>query len=317
MGVAMDWINRIGRRVKLRDLHILLAVTQSGSMGRAAAELSVSQPVVSKAISELEAALGTRLFDRSPQGISPTAYGRAMIQCSRAVFDELQKGVKAIEFLSDPTSGELRIGCTEMGATGLVPLVIERLSQRHPRLEFRVITADPVSLTAEELPRRNIELAIGAMPASPPADIEIEHLFEDRQVIMAGINSPWVRRRKLILADLLHEPWVLPPPDSLARRFIDDAFLALGLEPPTAQVATFSMNLCHQLLATGRYLTVLPGEAARMARHLPVKPLGVEFPGIARSVGIMTLKNRTLSPFARLFIECARLTAAPLSRRDR
>ena len=127
------------------------------------------------------------------------------------------------------------------GRLGLVPLVIERLSQRHPRLEFPVITADPVSLTAEELPRRNIELAIGAMPASPPADIETEHLFEDRQVIMAGINSPWVRRRKLILADLLHEPWVLPPPDSPARRYIDDAFLALGLEPPTAQVATFSM----------------------------------------------------------------------------
>jgi DNA-binding transcriptional LysR family regulator len=317
MGVAMDWIDRIGRRVKLRDLHILLAVTQSGSMGRAAAEMSVSQPVVSKAVSELESALGARLFDRSPQGISPTAYGRAMIQCSRAVFDELQKGVKAIEFLSDPTGGELRIGCTEMGATGLVPLVIERLAERHPGLEFRVITADPVSLTTDELPRRNIELAIGAMPASPPADIEIERLFEDHQVIMAGVNSPWVRRRKLMLADLLHEQWVLPPADSPARRYIDGAFLALGLEPPTAQVATFSTPLCHQLLATGRYLAFLPREAVRLARHLPVKPLRVEFPGIARTVGIMTLKNRSLSPCARLFIECARTTAAGLSPSDR
>ena len=308
----MDCNDRIGRRVKLRDLHMVLAVTQAGSMGRAAAALSVSQPVISKAIAELEAALGTRLFDRSAHGISPTAYGSAMIECSRAVFDELQRGVKAIEFLADPTRGELRIGCTEMAATGLVPLIIERLLQRHPRLAFRVITADLVSLTSEELPRRNIELAIGAMPTTPPADIAIEHLFHDEQIIMAGSTSPWVRRRKLALAELLNEPWILPPPDSPVRRYIDDAFRALGLAPPTARVATFSMPLCHQLLATGRYLAILPREAMRAAKHLPIKPVGVSFPGVARSIGVMTLKNRTLSPLAQLFIECARtITSAP------
>jgi len=128
------------------------------------------QPVISKAIAELEAALGSRLFDRSPQGIVPTAYGSAMIQCSRAVFDELRQGVKAIEFLSDPNAGELRIGCTEQGATGLVPLVIDRLSKQHPRLVFHVMTADPVSLTEQALPQRAIELALGAMPVAPPPD---------------------------------------------------------------------------------------------------------------------------------------------------
>jgi DNA-binding transcriptional LysR family regulator len=317
-GVKMERIDRIGRRVKLRDLHILLAVTQAGSMGRAAARLAVSQPVVSKAIADLERTLGTRLFDRGPQGIVPTEYGKAMIQCGRAVLDELQKGVRTLEFLSDPTKGELRVGCTEMGALGLVPLVIERLVQRHPGLQTQVITADSVSLTTEELPRRRVEVALGAVPAEVPTDIEVEQLFEDRQVIMAGANSPWVRRRRVSVADLIQEPWVLPPPDSPVRRSIDDAFAAIGLDPPAARVATFSMPLCQQLLASGRYLTVLPRLAIQLSRQQQVKPVNVEFPGIGRPVGIMTLRNRTLSPLARRFVECARETAssARAERRD-
>lgn len=306
----MDWIDRIGRRVKLRDLHILLAVTQAGTMGRAAAALSVSQPVISKAISELEVALGVRLFDRTAHGIVPTAHGEAMIHCSRAVFDELQQGVKSIEFLDDPTAGELHVGCTESGAIGMVPRVIADLVRRHPRLKFHVMTADPMALAAVELPQRSIELAMSAIPLELPADIEAEPLFEDAQVVMGGSHSVWARRRKLRLADLLEASWVLPPVDSPGRRYIDAAFNAQGLVPPVAAVSTFSTSLCHQLLASGDYLAILPREAWRLSKHLPIKPLSVDFQGIKRSIGVMTLKNRSLSPVARLFIETARLAAA-------
>src|SRR5205823_555730 len=106
----MKWADRIGRRVKVRDLHVLLAVAQSGSMARAADHLAISQPVISKTISELEHALGVRLFDRTSHGAAPTAYGRALIDCGTAVFDELRRGVQKIEFLSDPTQGEVWIG---------------------------------------------------------------------------------------------------------------------------------------------------------------------------------------------------------------
>src|SRR3977135_1296010 len=98
----MDWTERIGRRIKLRDLHILLAVARTGSMGKAAADLAVSQPVVSKAISHLEHALGLRLLDRSPQGVEPTMYGRALLKWSVAVFDELKQSVRDIESLGGP-----------------------------------------------------------------------------------------------------------------------------------------------------------------------------------------------------------------------
>src|SRR5580704_7660645 len=90
----MQWSDRIGRRVKLRELHVLLAVAQTRSMVRAADSLAILQPVISKTISDLEHALGVRLLDRTARGIEPTEYGRAFINCGTVVFDELRRGVQ-------------------------------------------------------------------------------------------------------------------------------------------------------------------------------------------------------------------------------
>jgi len=132
----MKWTDRIGRRVTLRDLHILLAVAESGSMAKAAAQLAVSYPVVSKGITDLEHALGVRLFDRSIRGVEPTPYGRAMLNCGVAVFDEMRQGLNQVEFIKDPNSGELRIGCSEPMAAGLLPALAERFSQNYPALDY-------------------------------------------------------------------------------------------------------------------------------------------------------------------------------------
>src|SRR5437763_9647735 len=105
-------------------------------MGKAAADLAVSQPVVSKAISGLEHALGLRLLDRGPRGVELTLYGREALKCGIAVFDDLRQGIKALDFLSDPTAGEIRIGCTEPLAAGFVGAVVERLSRKYPRAAF-------------------------------------------------------------------------------------------------------------------------------------------------------------------------------------
>src|SRR5436190_1747221 len=136
----MRWNDRIGRRVKLSDLHILLAVAQSGSMAKAAKELSVSHPVVSRSIAELEHTLGVRLLERHPHGIGLTPYGRVMLDRSHAAFNELQQGVKDIESLADPTAGEVRIGTSPPLAASFVSAVVDRLSRRHPRMAFRVAT---------------------------------------------------------------------------------------------------------------------------------------------------------------------------------
>ena len=120
---------RLRRKVKLRDLDTLVAVAQAGSMAKAAKVLSVSQPAISNAISDLEHVLGVQLFDRVSKGVEPTPYGRALLKWALAVFDDLRQGVGEIEFLADPTVGEVRIGASEPMQGGFIPTVIDRLTK--------------------------------------------------------------------------------------------------------------------------------------------------------------------------------------------
>ena len=136
----MPWTERTKRRLKLRDLEVLLSVIETGSMGKAAKHLGISQPGVSKAIVELEDALGVRLLDRSRRGIVPTPYGLALQRQGAAVFNELRQAVQHIDFLADPTKGEIRIGTTDPLAISLMSPVIDALSREHPKMFFHVVS---------------------------------------------------------------------------------------------------------------------------------------------------------------------------------
>ena len=204
---AVDWQSRIGRRLRLRDLHIFFAVVESGSMAKAGALLRVTQPAVSKAIGDLEAAVGVRLLDRSPRGVELTVYGNALLECGTAAFDELRQGVRQIEYLADPSAGELRIGCQAVLAGSMLPPIIEQLSRRYPRLSFEVALMNSPNFEFPALRHRTIDLILAALPG-PVADsklgddVNVEIVFEDRMFVVAGVQSPWARRRKIELAEL-------------------------------------------------------------------------------------------------------------------
>src|SRR5215471_2563336 len=142
MSDFMPWDDRTKRRLKLRDLDILLAVVETGSMGKAAKRLNTFQPAVSKAVVELEHALGVRLVDRSRRGVMPTPYGLALARRCVAIFNDLRQGVADIEFLSDPTRGEIRIGTTEPVAVALISPVVNDLSRKYPGISFHVVAGD-------------------------------------------------------------------------------------------------------------------------------------------------------------------------------
>src|SRR5437764_8735611 len=103
----IDWQSQVGRQLRLRDLHAFFAVVQAGSMAKAAAQLGVSQPAVSKIIADLEHALGVQLFDRSPQGVAPTVFGNALLKRGTTAFDELKQSIRDIEFLANPETGRV------------------------------------------------------------------------------------------------------------------------------------------------------------------------------------------------------------------
>jgi DNA-binding transcriptional LysR family regulator len=311
--MAMDKHDRIERRLKLHDIRVLMAVVQAGSMSKAAGQLGTAQPALSRSIAELEHALGVRLLDRSPRGVEPTAYGRALIKRGVAAFDELRQGVRDIEFLADPTAGELQIGATEAIAGVIVSPLIERLSRDHRRMEFSILTADLGSLL-RGLSERHIEFAISRIH-KPITDerFATEILFYDSYVVAAGRKNPWARRRHVQLADLVNERWTMLPSDTLPGALAAEAFRANGLEPPRATVSTLSLNVHSRLLATGRFLAIQPGFSLRLPRkHPSLTTLPVDLSATRRPIAIVTLKNRTLSPIAKLFLDRVRSAVKPL-----
>jgi DNA-binding transcriptional LysR family regulator len=312
----VDKVERVERRLKLHDLRVLMSVVQAGSMRKAATQLGTSQPAISRSISDLEHTLGVRLLDRGAHGIEPTAYGHALIKRGVAAFDELRQGVRDIEFLADPAAGELRIGCSETLAAGPILTVIDRLTRRHPRIVFHVLTAAGPRLY-RDLMERKVELAISLETgAETGADIVVEKLFDDYFVIVAAPQSPWAHRRRIELAELVNEAWTLLPSDSVVEPVVAEAFRACGIEPPHTTIFTPSLNLRNRLLATGRFLSVLPRFALLSpSKHPSLKALPVEFPNAPRTVAMLSLRNRTLSPLAEIFMETIRAIVKPMVNR--
>jgi len=219
-------------------------------------------------IANLEHAVGAQLLDRTPKGVVPTIYGRALLKRSLAAFDELRQGIRDIEFMSDPTSGELRLACPESVAAAVLPPVIERLSRMYPRVSLYVSQIKNPTQQFSELRERKLDLVLARLLPTPTdnslEDLNVDVLFNDRLAIVVGTNSPWAQRRKLKLADLVDEPWVLTPPDTWNSFLLQEAFQAHGLPMPKLSVVTFSLHLRIHLLTTGRYITAFRSSVLRL-----------------------------------------------------
>ena len=307
MARRIDWESQIGRRLKLRDLHVFYTAVQRGSMAKAARQLGVSQPAVSEIIADLENALGVQLLDRGPQGVEPTKYGDALIKRSTAVFDELKQSVRDIEFLADPAAGEVKFGWTET-MEAIVSPVMEKFTRQYPRV---LLCSNQVTrLSDPGLRDRSLDFTLGYFNKWLPHhrfidDLNLEVLFDDHQVVAAGMSSPWAgRRRKIDLAELLDEAWILPEgPDSWNYRVVEEAFRMRGLRVPKISVMTFSIHLRIGLLASGRFITTFPSAIPRFhAARGSIKVLPVDLPDRPCPVVAVTLKNRTLNPVVERFI---------------
>ena len=311
----MQLSDRIGRRLKLHDLHVLMAVVQAGSMSKAAVLLNTGQSAISRSIAELERAVGVPLLERNPRGVEPTEYGRALLNGGTAVFDDLRQAVKHIEALADPAAGDVRLGSVPPLAASFVAAVINRLFQRYPRITSQLVTAQVESL-CRILHERNVDFLIA--PRLVPfvgGELGFDLLFEDDYVVVAGAQNPWARRRKIELAELANESWVLPPPER-----------AIGSP-------RYGGSSCQRPRLSSRNCVC---RACRSA-HRPSgdRPLAYDFSGLRAEVsheafGRQYLTCRTtdctcaerhchpeeskaqLSPVAQLFIEHAREVAKPL-----
>lgn len=327
MSKPLDWDARIGRRIRLRDLYILFAVAQHGSMARAGAHLGMSQSAVSQAIAALEHAVQAPLLDRTPRGVELTVYGAALKQRGEAAFEELRSGVKDIEILADPAVGEVRVVCTASLAAGFLPAAIERFSSRYPKVKLNVLEEATALRGFAPLRDRTADLiltlATSQLEDALRDDLSAEVLFRERICLAAAKQSPWARQRKIDLADLVDAPLISPPSDTPGGAAVIAAFRAARLPVPSVTITTFSVHVRSILSTHGRFIAVLPVSVLRFNPGLfALKELAIDLQVGQLPALMVTLRNRTLSPPIERFMACARdvaeaMRVAPVSRKSR
>jgi DNA-binding transcriptional LysR family regulator len=306
-------VNSMSRRLKLRDLQMLEAVSAAGSMARAAEQFGISQPTISKAIADLEHNLGVALFDRNSRGAELTPSGEILLRRGRAMLDELQQGLQEIQNLSDPTVGEVRIGAVDAWSA-YISTVVDQTSRQYPKLTYNIVFGDSdILLTA--LRNRTLDVVITrASITRRLPDLNAEVLFHDRIVVVASATHPLTRRRKIALRDLLEERWVIGPPGSFLHQLLTEALHAEGLAMPKAAVTTLSIQLRLDLLQTGHFVT---GDSSSMLDHPGrsgrIKALPVEFGDIAGPMAAVTLKGRQQSGPLKLLLKEARAIGKTIS----
>ena len=305
----VDWERQIGRRVRLQALHVFCTVVERGSLSQAARHLGCSQPAISATIAELEQAVGIKLLDRSTKGVEPNIYGRALLRRWAVAFDELKQGINDVESLAGSAAGEVRVGCTEGVASAILHPIIEGFSAKFPHVSLRVDYSDSLLPQLSQLRDRHFDICLGRWRKLPVADgdFRVEVLFDDETVIAASRHSRWAGQKKVELAELKDEFWVITPPESWNYSIIAESYRRLGLEMPKPFLVTYSVPLRVSLVANSDRITAFPASVLRFNRdNLGLAILPVELPPQVWPIAIVTLRNRTLPSPAHRFCDHVR-----------
>lgn len=307
-------LERTRRRVRLRDLETLVAVVQAGGMRKAAAELHLSQPAVSKAMRELEDTLGLRLLERGRRGVAATAFGDALVRRSKVLIDELQSALRELEYLADPEAGEVKLGAMETLQAGVVAAAVKVQLRRHPRMRFYCESAQSLELIGHFLPQRLVDLVVARPVSLPlPPDIEGEALFHDQLRVVVGPEHRLARRRKVALAELLDEHWILSRVEVMPQTPVTIAFAAAGMPMPPRLLTSGSLQMRQSMLASGSFITCVPHSLLPFARARGIfQVLPIELPPWQAPTMILKLRGRSLGPAAEAFLDTLRELALPL-----
>lgn len=302
----MNWEERVGRKLKLRDLHTLQVVSNVGSMAKASLELGLSQPAISKAIAEMEQALGVPLLERSSTGVEITPYGSLLVDRVRVIFDEVRQGVEDIRLLADPAQGEVRIGTTE-ALTVLLADIIDRLTGKYPRVTFHVSVSDTTTLM-RELREREIDIVVTRWNARNAADDVLADVFYDAPLtVLAHRRHPLVREKSLELAELRNARWTLSPPDSFLGRMVGDVFRRHNVDLPQSAVTSLSIYMRLTLLASGKFITMLPNSILKHPTDKTwLRELPVRINDASGRIAAITLKQRRARGTVELFRQACR-----------
>lgn len=274
--------------VAARHLQVLQALLDTGSEGRAAAQLGVSQPAVHQSLQQLEHMVAAPLFIRARSGLRLDDAGEGLLLASRLAQAELRQAVDEWPEPGAALHGRLVIGTLPFSTTMLLAPAVEQLLAQQPQVQLVLIDGTFDALVAQ-LRHAELDCIVGALRSTPPsADLSQEVLFEDRLAVVARAGHPLAQRRRLGWAALSTAQWVMPMPNTPAEKAFAQMLQAAGLPAPAGQVRANSALMMQAMLQDSDRLALMsPRQVAReIAAGLLVElPLPVQH--AQRQIGAM------------------------------
>ncbi|HYC46968.1 MAG TPA: LysR family transcriptional regulator [Burkholderiales bacterium] len=299
--------------MKLNQLKLFVMIAEEGQIGLAAVRAGMTQPALTKSVNSLERALGSRLFQRTRNGVQLTQAGALLLARARGIVCSADEAKRELEELATGAIGRLRVGAGPSMAEYLLPQVIGELLPTYPRIELKVTSALN-DVLFESLRAGDVDIVVSGIPETAPLDFEQELLMHDQQVVVARADHPLVGRQRVPLRELVEQSWVLPPPGVLARRWLNNQFEMRSLPAPHAAVEADSNVAIISIVANTHLITFQPrSNLATLGAHKGLSEVrGAELRW-RRPIGVTWRKGSYLPQVAQRFTASLRATAARLS----
>ncbi len=300
----------ITRKFRLRHVELIAEVYDCRSVLKAAKRLNLSQPTVTKALQDIETTLGLPLFERSNRGLKPTPYGEIFARHAKIVLAQLRHAAEELEGLRAGYSGKVSVGTLLAASASILPDAIARLKKERPGVAISVAVGT-YDLLMPSLRAGDLDMVLGRLPEEGrSSELVYEEFYAEPVCLVTRRGHPLTRKRRLGLRDLVHEPWLLPLPETTLRRQIERAFVEAGAAVPKNVIESVSILTNRVLLRKSDCIGVMPYHVALddvehgLLAFLPVKLKSIEGP-----VGAILRAPGELPPAARAFLECLRVAA--------
>jgi DNA-binding transcriptional LysR family regulator len=295
----MDLRALLTTHLKLRHLVIVLAIAEQGSLVRAAEELYLTQPALSRALREAEQAVGAPLFERTGRGMVPTPAGQVCLEHAKAIVGHVGTLRRRVDELTDPEAGVVRVGAHVTGANLLIPRAVARFTADRPRVEVLLREAPPEALI-QELGNGDLDLLVGRVTEHPSTSrLRLVPLYREEFRVVAARSHPVHAVAEVSLKDLVGYPWVVPLAHTPLRDELEENFRSAGLTPPGQRVESGTPATLRTLVAEAGFLALMPESMAVAEPGLQM--LELHLAGLAQQVGILLHPDRPLAPNAELF----------------
>ncbi len=303
----MNSASSLRRRLRLRDLEMLVVIDDTRNLNRAALHLHTSQPALSRNLAQLESVLQATLFDRTSRGMTPTLMGSRLIGYARQCLATLDRAADDLTALGEGGLGHVTVGTNYSSAAYLLPHAIRRLNEVAPRVQVTVREGAVDSLL-EELRARRLDIVIARLGSQAyEAAFATELLFDEPMCVVCGPQHPLVGRTDLQWHDLLAWPWILPPRHTPFRDRLGVLLQEAGMPWPESRVESASILVNTNLLLGTPVLSITPRAVARQQSTFGlVHQLPFDLPNVMTPVGLITLRDQAATSAQERLVECIR-----------